>query len=95
MVISDDASPAAGLTGLSSTTLNAYLQVWERIIKFNYDNNAPTVLLIHPVDTGVRFQAEQQLLADLQSQGLDLWVGDLKTFATFWENQGVTNARWP
>jgi hypothetical protein len=95
MTISDDATPAAGLTGLTSSTVSDYLQVWEKIIKFNYDHNAPTVLLLHPVDTTARFQALQQLLGDLQSEGLDLWVGDLTTFAKFWEAQGVTDARWP
>jgi hypothetical protein len=77
---------------LDSTTLNDYLSRWETVIKFNYDNNAPTILLLHPIDTQIRFQAEQQLITDLQNQGLDLWIGDLKTFAQFWESQGVTNA---
>ena len=26
---------------------------------------------------------------------LDLWIGDWKTFAEFWEAQGVTCERWP
>lgn len=95
MSISDDASPAAGLTGLTATTVSQYVDAWMKVIKFNYDNNAPTVLLLHPVDTTARFQVIQQLLADIQNQGLDLWIGDLTTFAKFWEGQGVTNARWP
>jgi Putative Ig domain len=95
MSISDDASPAAGLTGLNTSTVSQYVQVWEHIIKFNYNNNAPTVVLIHPVDTTARFQVLQQVITDLQSQLPDLWIGDLTTFANFWEGQGVTNARWP
>jgi hypothetical protein len=90
LAISEDQVPA-----LDSTTINDYLSAWENIIRINYNNNAPTVLLIHPIDTGVRFQILQQLLLDLQSQGMDVWVGDMKTFAQFWEGQGVTNARWP
>ena len=93
MSISDDASPVAGLTGLTTATVSDYVQAWEKVIKFNYDNNAPTVLLIHPIDTTARFQVLQQLLADLKNQGLDLWVGDLTTFANFWEAQGTTNAK--
>jgi hypothetical protein len=78
---------------LDSTTINDYLSKWETVIRFNYDNNAPTILLLHPIDTQIRFQALQQLITDLQNQGLDLWIGDLKTFAQFWESQGVTNAK--
>jgi hypothetical protein len=90
VTISEDQVPA-----LDSTTINDYLSKWENIIRINCQNHAPTVLLIHPIDTGIRFQILQQLLLDLQSQGLDIWVGDWKTFAEFWEAQGVTNARWP
>ncbi len=95
MSISDDASPAAGLSGLDSSTVSQYVQAWMKVIKFDYDNNAPTVLLLHPIDTTARFQVLQQVLADIKNQGLDMWVGDLTTFAKFWEAQGVTNARWP
>jgi hypothetical protein len=92
MSISDDAASYAGLTGLNTSTVSQYVQVWEHIIKFNYDNNAPTVVLIHPVDTTARFQVLEQVLDDLKSEGYDLWVGDLTTFGKFWEAQGVTNA---
>ncbi|HEX5410480.1 MAG TPA: IPT/TIG domain-containing protein [Terriglobia bacterium] len=95
MSISDDASPAAGLTGLNTTTVSQYVDAWMKVIKFNYDNNAPTVLLLHPIDTTARFQVIRQLLAEIQNQGLDLWIGDLTTFAKFWEAQGVTDANWP
>jgi hypothetical protein len=90
VAISEDHVPA-----LDQTTYQDYLNAWETVIKANYANNAPTILLIHPIDTGIRFQILQQLLTDLQNQGLDLWVGDWKTFAEFWEAQGVTCARWP
>jgi len=95
MSISDDASPAAGLTGLDTTTVSQYVDAWMKVIKFNYDNNAPTVLLLHPIDTTARFQVIQQLFAEIQNQGLDLWIGDLTTFAKFWEAQGVTDSKWP
>lgn len=95
MSIADDASPDVGLTGLDTTTVSQYVDAWMKVIKFNYDNNAPTVLLLHPIDTTARFQVMQQLIAAIQNQGLDLWIGDLTTFAKFWEAQGVTNANWP
>jgi hypothetical protein len=95
MSISDDAPPAAGLTGLNTTTVSQYVDAWMKVTEFNYNNNAPTVVLIHPVDTTARFQVLQQFLAAIKNQGMDMWVGDLTTFAKFWEVQGVTDARWP
>ena len=95
MSISDDAASILGLTGLTESSVGAYAQAWENVIKFNYSENAPTVLLIHPIDTTARIQALEQVLSDLQNQGYDLWVGDLTTFSRFWESQGVTDARWP
>ena len=95
MSISDDASPAAGLTGLNTTTVSQYVDAWMKVTEFNYNNNAPTVVLIHPVDTTARFQVLQQFLAAIKNQGMDMWVGDITTFAKFWEAQGVTDARWP
>lgn len=95
MSISDDASPAAGLTGLTTSTVSQYVNAWMKVTQFNYDNNAPTVLLIHPIDTTARFQVLQQFLAAIKNAGMDMWVGDLTTFANFWESQGVTDAKWP
>ena len=80
--------------GLDTTTVSQYVDAWMKVIQFNYDNNAPTVLL-HPIDTTARFQVIQLLLAEIQNQGMDMWVGDVATFATFWEAQGTTNANWP
>lgn len=87
LAISDDQAP------LGSTTYDQYLNEWDSVIRSNYANNAPTVLLIHPVDDTIRIQILQGLLNRVAD--LDLWIGDWKTFAQFWESQGVTDARWP
>jgi len=87
VTLSDDQAP------LDSTTYNQYIDAWESVIRSNYANNTPTVLLIHPVDDTIRLQIFQDLLHRVAD--LDLWIGDWKTFAQFWEAQGVTNARWP
>ena len=78
---------------IDSTTYAQYLSEWEAVIRANYANNAPTLLLIHPVDDTIRLQALQDLLNRVSD--LDLWIGDWKTFAKFWEAQGVTDSRWP
>jgi hypothetical protein len=73
---------------LTDTNLDAVLDKWENVIRVNYNNNAPTVLLIHTALPGPRLAAEQGILgrvADLT----DLWIGDMKTFGQFWEEQGV------
>ncbi|HET6385515.1 MAG TPA: hypothetical protein VFJ58_19145 [Armatimonadota bacterium] len=78
---------------IDAATYAQYLSEWEAVIRANYANNAPTILLIHPVDDTIRLQALQDLLQRVAD--LDLWIGDWKTFAKFWEAQGVTDSRWP
>jgi hypothetical protein len=78
---------------IDASTYTQYLDAWETVIRANYANNAPTVLLIHPVDDAVRKQALQEIVQRVAD--LDLWIGDWKTFAEFWEAQGVTCERWP
>jgi hypothetical protein len=80
---------------LDATTYTQYLDEWKAVIQANYANNAPTILLIHPVDDTYRIQAEQEIIQWATSSYPDLWIGDWKTFAEFWEAQGVTCARWP
>jgi hypothetical protein len=74
-----------------------YLSEWKAVITANYYNNAPTVLLIHPVaDYGdLRQQAEQDIIQWATSMYPDLWIGDWKTFAEFWEAQGTTCQGYP
>jgi hypothetical protein len=80
---------------LDATTYTQYLDKWKAVIQANYANNAPTILLLHPVDDTYRIQAEQEIIQWATSSYPDLWIGDWKTFAEFWEAQGVTCARWP
>jgi hypothetical protein len=87
---SDDHDPP---NDFKPDTYSQYLDAWEAVIRVNYANNAPTVLLIHPIDDTIRVQALQDILQRVSD--LDLWVGDWKTFAEFWEAQGVTCSRWP
>jgi peptidoglycan/xylan/chitin deacetylase (PgdA/CDA1 family) len=79
-------------TYLSEETLTQVVDAWEQVIRINYANNAPTVLNLHPVST-LRRQALEAILDRVSD--LDLWIGDWKTFAEFWEAQGVTCDRWP
>jgi hypothetical protein len=74
-------------------TLQERLDLWESVILLNYANNAPTVLLIHPVQHGPRLEALEGILDRVAD--LDLWIGDLRTFGEFWEAQGVTCEMWP
>jgi hypothetical protein len=78
---------------LTDENLEAFLDVWENVIRVNYANNAPTVLLIHPVEAGPRLEALEGILDRVAD--LDLWIGDLKTFADAWEAPGLTCSRWP
>jgi hypothetical protein len=75
---------------LTDTNLDAVLVKWENVILANYNNNAPTVLLIHTALPGPRLAAEQGIIQWVKDNNLDLWIGDMKTFGQFWETQGVT-----
>lgn len=80
---------------LTDETLTQIVDAWVYVIQVNYDNNVPTVLNIHPVSEGPRREALEELLQRIADLGLDLWIGDWKTFAEFWETQGVTCEGWP
>jgi hypothetical protein len=69
--------------------LDEVLAKWENVILANYNNNAPTVLLIHTSLPGPRLAAEQGIIQWVKDNNLDLWIGDLKTFGQFWQAQGV------
>ena len=78
---------------MTEETFTQLLDAWEYVVRANYNNSAPTVLLIHPTSAPTRQRALEELL--LRVADLDLWIGDWKTFAEFWEAQGVTCERWP
>lgn len=79
--------------GMDATNFTARMDAWENVIRANYANNIPTMLLIHNSDRPLRLESEQEILNRVKD--LDLWIGDWKTFAEFWENQGVTCSRFP
>jgi hypothetical protein len=88
IALSDDELQAT--PGGPGLPLDQVLAKWENVIQVNYDNNAPTVLLIHTALPGPRLAAEQGLIQWVKDNNLDLWIGDMKTFGQFWEAQGVT-----
>ena len=77
---------------LTAETFEQVLSSWETVLRTNYKNNVPTVLLVHPVNQ-VKKQGLEQLF--LRVSDLDLWIGDWKTFDDFWRAQGVTCSQWP
>jgi hypothetical protein len=87
IALSDDELQAT--PGGPGLPLDQVLAKWENVIQVNYDNNAPTVLLIHTALPGPRLAAEQGLIQWVKDNNLDLWIGDMKTFGQFWEAQGV------
>jgi hypothetical protein len=78
---------------IDASTYTEYLDAWETVIRANYANNAPTILLLHPVDNTIRIQALQEIIQRVSD--LDLWIGDWKTFAEFWAAQGVIRSVSP
>ena len=58
---------------------------WLDIIWANRDNEAISVLLIHPSITSYRLKAEEEVLKNLA--GKDVWVGDLTSYGDFWNER--------
>lgn len=58
------------------------VEKWVDVINANRDNEAISVLLIHPSETGYKLQAEEDLLSRLQDR--NVWIGNLSAYGEFW-----------
>jgi peptidoglycan/xylan/chitin deacetylase (PgdA/CDA1 family) len=77
---------------LTPDTEASATQAWLEIIAAYRDNEAITVLLIHPSDTrtaSYKLQAEERLLQVVSA--MDGWIGDVGTFGNFWRDRNETD----
>ena len=72
--------------GLDGTNVEQVVAQWLQVVERNQVTGAPTVLLLHPSSKPGRREALAAFLDGLK--GRDLWVGDLGSFARFYEAQG-------
>ncbi len=67
---------------LTPGNMNELVAKWIDIINANGDNEAISVLLIHPSETGYKLKAEETLLS--QTSGGKIWTGNLSQYGDFW-----------
>ena len=76
---------------LDSANVQVTVERWREVLEANAANGMPTVLLVHPSDRSGRFEALQQFIESVNDGRY--WITDLKSFADFWEGQGVIRRR--
>lgn len=76
---------------LDQTNVEETVEAWRDVLEANAANGMPTVLLVHPSDRPGRFEALQQFIESVNDG--TYWITDLRSFADFWEGQGVVRRR--
>jgi hypothetical protein len=76
---------------LDSTNVQETVESWRAVLAANAANGMPTVLLVHPSPRPGRFEALQQFISSVNDG--TYWITDLRSFADFWEGQGVIRRR--
>lgn len=67
---------------LTPGNMNELVDKWVDVIGANGDNEAISVLLIHPSETGHKLKAEETLLRKVS--GGKIWIGNLTEYGNFW-----------
>jgi len=73
---------------LTPYTVDKTVNTWIEIVRANKENEAITVLLVHPSDTRTetyKLEAQEILMKEVVKMGG--WIGDLTTFGEFWESR--------
>jgi len=76
---------------LKPGTVDKAVKTWFDIVNRHMDNEAITVLLIHPSDTRTKtykLEAQEKLMKKVSQLGG--WMGDLTTFGKFWRDRHNT-----
>jgi hypothetical protein len=76
---------------LTSDTIDKAVDLWLEVIHANKNNEAITVLLIHPSDTRdktFKLEAQESVMQKITEMGG--WMGDLTTFGDFWRDRHTT-----
>jgi len=79
---------------LKPGTIDKALNIWFDIVNRHMDNEAITVLLMHPSDTRTKtykLEAQEGLMKKVAKLGG--WMGDLTTFGNFWRDRNNTKFR--
>jgi len=73
---------------LTAGSVDRAVEAWIEIAMANMENEAITVLLVHPSDTRIKtykLEAQEGLMKEILKLGG--WIGDLTTFGEFWNDR--------
>ena len=73
---------------LTPDSVDKAVEVWMEIARANMENEAITVLLVHPSDTRTstfKLEAQEGLMKGVVE--MEGWMGDLTTFGEFWRDR--------
>jgi peptidoglycan/xylan/chitin deacetylase (PgdA/CDA1 family) len=73
---------------LTAETVDEVVRVWLDVALAHMDNEAITVLLVHPSDTRdeeYKLGAQERLMRGIESAGG--WMGDVRTYGRFWRDR--------
>jgi len=76
---------------LTPDTVDRAVDLWLEVIRTNMDNEAITVLLIHPSDTRNqthKLVAQERVMKKIRD--VDGWMGDMTTYGDFWRDRHTT-----
>jgi hypothetical protein len=77
---------------LTPNSIDKAVGIWLDVIRANMNNEAITVLLIHPSDTRDKtFKLEAQESVMKKMIDMDGWIGDLTSFGNFWRDRHTTS----
>jgi peptidoglycan/xylan/chitin deacetylase (PgdA/CDA1 family) len=79
---------------LTPDTVARAAQSWLEVAKAHRDNEAITVLLVHPSDTRTqthKLEAQERLMEGVRA--MDGWMGDVGTYGRFWQDRDETDFR--
>ena len=79
---------------LTPDTTARVAQSWLEVAEAHRDNEAITVLLVHPSDTRTethKLDAQERLMEGVRA--MDGWMGDVRTYGRFWQDRDETDFR--
>jgi len=79
---------------LTPKTADRVAQSWLEVAEAHRNNEAITVLLVHPSDTRTeshKLEAQEKLMKGVRA--MDGWMGDVRTFGRFWQSRDETDFR--
>lgn len=74
---------------LTPRNMNELVAKWIDIINANGDNEAISVLLVHPSEAGYKLKSQENLLTQISKK--NIWIGSITAYGDFWSARNRYN----